>query len=358
MTDATPTGMYPFPQCWPFHCWHFHNTPATDDCGQTPVEFLSMMTGPAHLYIRGRDSARCRMVVTLLHGNEPSGLIGIHRLLKQGTTPAVDIHCLIPGVLAAREAPGFFYRMRPGERDLNRCFRPPFDDNPQSQLARGILDTIAALQPEAVIDIHNTSGSGPSFGVTTFMDARHDALVSLFTQRMIVTELALGALMEISESMVPTVTIECGGAQDEEAHRKAEDGLREYCTRNDVLSPPAADFALDFFHNPVRLEALPPATIAYQDQPSEQADITLLPTLEHHNFGFIEADTLLGFLRGNLDDLLTARDSLGRQTLRDNFTLEQGVLKTARRLKLFMVTSNPEIALKDCLFYLVPAEGC
>ena len=53
--------------------------------------------------------------------------------------------------------------------------------------------------PEAVIDLHNTSGSGPSFGVCTHMDRQHDALVSLFTQRLIVSNLGLGALMEISE---------------------------------------------------------------------------------------------------------------------------------------------------------------
>jgi hypothetical protein len=66
---------------------------------------------------------------------------------------------------------------------------------PFRRLAEEILEILYMHQPEAVVDLHNKSGSGPSFGVCTFMDRRHDALVSLFTRRMIVSNLRLGALM-------------------------------------------------------------------------------------------------------------------------------------------------------------------
>lgn len=349
MTDDA----YLFPQYYPFHCW---DNPTPENCGGSAREFLNLLNGPAHIIIRGDDSSRCRVVVTLQHGNEPSGLVALFHLLQKNVRPAVDIHCLIPSVDAAKKAPGFFYRTLPNQRDLNRCYKAPFGDDPQQRLAQGILATIIALQPEAVVDVHNTSGSGPSFGVTTFIDSRHDALVSLFTQRMIVTDLGLGALMEISEAIVPTVTIECGGAQDSESHLMAEEGLQNFFTRANVLSPPAADFALDFFYNPIRLEVTPPAVIAYNNNPVDGADITLLPTLEHYNFGFVPAGTELGFIRGSLGERLTAKNSDGEETLYDNFIVEQGRLKTARTLKLFMVTSNPEIALSDCLFYLVVAD--
>lgn len=81
------------------------------------------------------------------------------------------------------------------------------------------------------------------------MDDRHDALVSLFTHRMIVTDLKLGALMEISEELMSTVTIECGGAQDIESHIIATEGMARYITIEDILSRQHGDMTLEFFHN-------------------------------------------------------------------------------------------------------------
>jgi hypothetical protein len=337
---------------YPFHYWH---SPSAADVGDSAMQFLHRLTGPAHIFVPGEDASRCRAVVTLLHGNEPSGFVAVHHLLRRQVRPAVDLHCIIASVAAAREPPGFFYRMLPNEADLNRCFKPPYTNSTQSRLARGILDTLEQFQPEAVIDIHNTSGSGPAFGVTTFMDPRHEALVSLFTQRIVVTELSLGALMEISETRFPTVTVECGGAQDIESHLLAEEGLLEFARRSDVLNPPPADFSLEFFYSPIRLELRENATVSYGEQRNPHYDLTLLPQVEHYNFGFIEAGTPLGYLAGNIQRVLTAPDSQHKEQLTEFFAIVKDQLVPTQRLKLFMVTTNPEIARKDCLFYFVPA---
>lgn len=338
-----------------FYLFDYWHKPSAEAIGASATEFLHRLRGPAHIYIPGQDPSRCRAVVTLLHGNEPSGFIALFHLLEKQIEPTVDLHCFVASVAAAREPPGFYYRMLPDEEDLNRCFQPPYSASPQSRLAKGIIDTLEQFQPEAVVDIHNTSGSGPAFGVTTFMDPRHEALVSLFTHRIVVTDLSLGALMEISETRFPTVTVECGGAQEVESHRLAEDGLRNFALRDDVLTPPPADFTLDFFYNPIRLELRDNATISYGESPAPGSDVTLLPQLEKYNFGFVEAGTPLGHLSGNFQAVLTARDSRGREKLTDYFNVENGRLVPSQTLKLFMVTTNPEIARKDCLFYLVPA---
>lgn len=338
---------------YPFHYWH---APSIDDIGATATEFLQRLEGPTQVYIPGEDSSRCRVVVTLLHGNEPSGFFAVYHLLRNQVRPAVDLHCFVASVAAAREPPGFFYRMLPGEMDLNRCFKPPYTDSPQSRLAKGILDTLEQLQPEAVIDIHNTSGSGPAFGVTTFMDPRHEALVSLFTQRIIVTGLSLGALMEISESRFPTVTVECGGAQDAESHLLAREGLVQFACRSDVLTPQTADFSLDFFYDPLRLELRQNATLTYSEQASPLHDLTLVPQVEHYNFGFVDAGTTLGYMADSIQATLTLESSTGEERLTEFFEVVEGRLVPRQTLKLFMVTTNPEIARSDCLFYLVPAS--
>ena len=184
----------------------FIRNPPAADMGSNVEAFLEDLGGPTCFFLEGEDSTRTRALVTLLHGNEPSGAIALFRWLQSCQRPAVNVVCIVASVAAALEPPLFSHRMLPRARDLNRCFRPPFDDA-QGALAEEILEILHMHHPEAVVDMHNTSGSGPSFGVCTHMDRQHDALVSLFTQRLIVSDLGLGALMEISEHSYPTVTV-------------------------------------------------------------------------------------------------------------------------------------------------------
>lgn len=330
--------------------------PTAEDIGSSAVEFLGLLPGPTHIHLTGDDSSRSRAAVTLLHGNEPSGLFAMYELLRRGLKPVVDMHLFILNVDAAKQAPGFVYRMLPQHKDMNRCFREPFGDSEPELIARNLLEKIKSLNPECVIDIHNTSGSSPSFGVTTFMDAQHDALLSLFTHRMIVTDLRLGALMELGETMMPTVTIECGGALDLESNTLATEGLSRYFTLHDVLSKQHGDMDLEFFHNPMRLELLEGKDIVYGDHPLLEDGVTLLPSVEHYNFGFVDDSIQLGYVSAELPALFTLKDNKGKERIDDYFENREGELYPRKKIKLFMVTSNPEIARKDCLFYLVEPD--
>ncbi len=335
------------------HHWH---APLADEIAPTSVEFLRALRGPTHIHLPGRDSSRCRAVVTLLHGNEPSGLTAVHALLRQGVEPAVDIHFFIPSTVAALTEPLFHHRMLSGERDLNRCFKPPFSDDPQSRLAKTILDSLEELQPEAMIDVHNTSGAGPSFGVATFMDDRHEALVRLFSHRMVITDLLLGSVMDLSGRLCPTVTIECGGARDEESDRMALIGMTQFLSLDNVLELGAPDdMSMDYFHNPMRLELKPGAAVSYGSAALPIAGICLLPDVEHLNFNYVEPHTQIGFITGDFTELLQARTRDGEDRLQRYFLVEDGMLTARLRMKFFMVTNNPEIARTDCILYLVPA---
>ena len=97
--------------------------------------FLQELGGPAWIRVPGRDASRTRVVSTLLHGNEPSGVRAIHAWLRSGARPAVDTAFFVGPVEAARVPPGFAHRTRFGHRDLNRCFLPPFPGS-EGELAR------------------------------------------------------------------------------------------------------------------------------------------------------------------------------------------------------------------------------
>lgn len=332
-----------------FHHWQ---DPDPHSLGASAVEFLHRLHGPTCIHLTGNDSSRCRAVTTLMHGNEPGGLYAVYELLRLGLRPAVNILCFIPSIDAAKQAPGFVYRMLPHSKDLNRCFTPPFGDTEVDHLAQEMMALIEQARPECLVDIHNTSGSSPSFGISTVMESRHSALISLFTHRMIVTDLRLGSLMERTHADMPIVTVECGGAEDRESALLAGEGLTRYFTFENVLDTSPADMSLEYFHHPMRLELTESSEIAYGEHSLLEDGVTLLPSVENHNFGHVSADTLLGFVTGSLEDNLHVRNGDGVIPVSDYFRLVEGRLFPQRELKLFMVTTNPEIARKDCMFYL------
>ncbi len=331
--------------------------PSPDMVGDTVEAFLQEMAGATLIHIPGRDRSRKRAICTLLHGNEPSGTRGVFRFIKEGIEPAVDLLCFFGSVRTALHEPMFFYRHLPEHRDLNRCFRPPFEGD-QGRLAKAILDILEEMAPEALLeDIHNTSGMGPSFAVCMKQDAEHEALTSLFTQRMLVTGLRLGALFEYSERNVPTVTIECGGAQDPHADNIAFEGILRYATEEDVLTPQPADWGLEVLREPVRLELREDAAITYSEAEDVYADITLPPDVEHHNFGRISTDVQLGWVKPESWDKLIINTPDGVDVKDRILRLEGNRLYPAQALKMFMITSNATIAKSDCLFYAVTDDG-
>ena len=330
---------------------YLHN-PTPDSLGHNVEEFLQRLGQPSCILIDGEDTSRTRALVTLIHGNEPSGTLALFRWLKSGRKPAVSTVCLVVSVEAALKHPLFSFRVLPGQRDLNRCFRAPFHDR-QGQLAAEILDILREHHPEAVVDMHNTSGSGPSFGVAIFVDPKHEALVSLFTDRLVTNDLRLGALMEIAEDLFPTVTIECGGRLDDEAHELAWIGLQRFLSAPDVLTPQPADWGLEIFRNPVRLELVGDCQLTYADGPQPGFDLTLRTDIEHFNFGLVKADTRLGWVGEKGLSIFSSKDLQQQCVLDELIRVRGGELYTAQDLKLFMITNDARIAKMDCLFYAV-----
>lgn len=325
--------------------------PTPGDAGATPEEWLRRLGGPACLRIPGRDRSRVRALTTLLHGNEPSGLRALHGWVREGRRPAVDLLCFLGAVPAALEAPLFSQRARAEDRDLNRCFRPPFEGR-QGRLAGEILERLRAARPEALIDVHNTSGWSPAYGVVTRLDPAREALVARFAGRLILTDLRLGAIMEATEDDFPTVTIECGKAGDAASDRVAALGLERYAGAEQVLERPAGE-TLRVLRHPVRIELRGGGRVAFGLSPSPDADVTLLPDLDKHNFSPLDPGTQLGWIGAGGPSALRARDGRGRELADELFRAPRGELRAARRLTPLMVTTDPGIAASDCLFYAV-----
>ncbi len=325
------------------------DNPTSDELAPRVNEFLQQLGGPVVIHQRGRDEFRSRVLVTLSHGNEPSGLEAVHRWLLGGEEPAVNLVIIIGAVRSTLLEPMFFFRQPPGERDLNRCFNPPYDDE-QGKLAAEILKHIAQCAPEAVIDLHNTSGSSPAFAVTVGDSREQRSLVSLFVHHMIVTDLRLGSLME-QDMGCPVVTIEAGGTRDESAERVAVAGLQRYFGASDVLHTQGK---LELFHHPMRLELCEHSRIEYAERPLHDRDITVRADIEKFNDAPLRVVDMIGWLDADgLEHLRVSSDADHPHAVSDFFKVEDGQLLPKQDLRLFMATTRPDIAASDCLFYFV-----
>lgn len=322
--------------------------------------WLQALGGPAWLIFEGEDNRRCRAVTTLLHGNEPSGALALHRWLMSGPRPRTRLAVLLANVHGALSHPLFTHRHAPDGRDLNRCFRPPFE-GPSGALARAIAQDLAALAPEVVVDLHNTSGNGPAFAVATRRHPIIEALAGRFCERLIVTDLRLGSLMELPHEMpaladCPVFTLECGGALQPAAREVAAGLLRLLadCADTAALSPPVG---LEVLVHPLRVELRPGASVVYARERRPGVDLTLWARIDEHNRGVTSPEARLGWLGERGLACLTARDGEGRERVAELFEARDGRLHARRPLRLFMATTNSEIARSDCLFYAVPAAA-
>ena len=96
--------------------FRFVKNPLSTALGNNVQEFLEILGGPACLFLEGEDGSRTRALVTLLHGNEPSGAIALHRWLRSGQRPAVNVVCVLASVAAALEPPPCAEIRPPGTR--------------------------------------------------------------------------------------------------------------------------------------------------------------------------------------------------------------------------------------------------
>jgi hypothetical protein len=316
--------------------------------------FLRLLGGPSLMKLRGRDSSRTRVVSTLLHANEPSGLRAIVRFLRSGDVPAVDVLFLIGAVGTALSEPLFFHRALPGERDANRCWRPPWN-TPQGNVAREVLKRIRAVDPECLVDIHNNTGHNPAYGVAFRVGHAERSLVSLFADRVVHTPIELGTLVEATVPDFPSVTIECGRVGDPAADEAAWIGLRRYLDWDQI------DFAqpivpLTLLEEPIRICVHDDTSLAFGDVPDPTAVLTISGDIDRHNFERLAPGSSIGWLAEGAEWPFRAEHWSDGECSRDLFRVEEGVVHTLREFIPIMMTTDRRIAKSDCLFYAVQPE--
>lgn len=327
----------------------YYNNAFTFNLPPTPLAFLRQLKGLTVFDVQGKDVTRTRVVTTLIHGNEPSGFIALHSWLLAKTQPAVNIRFILCNPEAASLSPEFTHRYLLEAQDLNRFFSLPSDINTGiCKRAHQIMQAVVEVTPEAIIDLHNTSGGSPAFGVSISDNDKILDLISLFTNKVIVTGLHVGAIME-QEFTAPIVTIECGGANDDQSHQIAINGINEYTNRESIFDHHADK--VDIHRHPCRIELMEGVTLGFGQHSLVTADITVRDNIEQLNNQITPIGELIGWYDKDKNLPLLAKDEQGNDQLFDMLTLKNGCIYTKQSLQIFMATSNLDIANNDCLFY-------
>lgn len=314
-----------------------------------PIDFLRRLTGLTVIDINGNDPTRTRVITTLIHGNEPSGLIACHLWLQSKAVPATNVRILICNPEAANTKPFFTNRYVEHSDDLNRFFASTdIITRPVILRASQILALIRDVNPEAIIDLHNTSGKSPAFAVSVNDDLKHKLLVELFTNRLILTRLNVGAVME-QQFDAPIVTIECGGCNQNAAHQIASNGLFKFVNTDYLFLQKTS--SVQILKNPIRLELINDTSVGFSNCRLPTTDITLRDDIELLNNQETKAGEFIGWFDDEYYDKISAVDVQGIEQVENLFSLEDGLLFTRKKMQLFMATTVPEIATKDCLFY-------
>jgi len=335
-----------------FRTW---DNPPTEEVGDSVEEFLRRLGGPTWIDIRGKDPSRTRTIVTLLHGNEPSGVRAIHQWLRVGIETAVNIVCFIGAVEAALAPPGFAFRTLPGSKDLNRCWREPFE-RVEGHIAEEVLSRLQTLNLEALVDLHNTSGRSPCYAITTQTGDQQKILTALFANQLVITDLRLGSLMEATELQTPTIVVECGGNHDHRSDQVAFEGLLRYIQTDTLFSPLVIQPELKVFKHPIRVELQDGITVAYANAPVPEADCTFRVDADYLNFDLLHPGDSIGWIGPKGLDSFSARDAQGNNRAQDLFTVANGEIHLARTGRILMMTTDPAIAYSDCLFYFLPCS--
>jgi len=319
------------------------------------IQFLMSLTGPTVIDITGNDESKHRVFTTLLHGNEPSGLIAMHRWLTANDElpmPTTNIRFIICSVEAANISPLFSRRYLDGGKDINRCFS---DDNTGNcgfcKRALLIEQAIKDVNPEVLVDLHNSAGSGPAFAVTPVITPEVLSVTSYFCQTLILSGLQLGTLME-RKFNCPMITVECGGSNDEQSHHVAYQGLKQL-TLNEQSKNFQQSRAVDIIYKPLRLELKPHTSLSYGNHDEGFTGVCVKSNIEQLNYGVSRKGQMLAWVDDKGLDNFKLVNEHGENVVSDYFSCRKNVLTCAVDLRIFMATDNENIALNDCLFYVV-----
>ncbi|MEY3019304.1 MAG: hypothetical protein RLZZ272_288 [Actinomycetota bacterium] len=324
----------------------------TDLLGLDDWSLLRRLGRTTLLRLPGTGQARPRAVVTLQHGDEPSGLQALLRVLRRRHRFPFDLHVVIGNVEAALEPPGFAHRFLPRQRDMNRLWTMEVADDAQAAAVIAAREHLRRLAPSSIVDLHNTSGANPFHAIVTRTDVASLDLALRFTTTVVHWEQRVGALMEAFDDGTPAIAIECGLAGRPGSLAFALDGIRRWLAGPDPSS--TAELPDHDLLGPMRRVLIDPAVrLRFGGAPDAEVEVTVPIDADRRN----GIPTPAGW---TLAEVAEGRPMPFRVVEPDGRDVTDTVLALEGRHVVVVVDSTPlmmtrtvDAARKDCLTYLL-----
>lgn len=318
-------------------------------------ELLRELGEPTWMRLPGTGHEPARAIATLLHGDEPSGLLALRHILARRDRFPFDLHVVIFNVAAALDGSGFAHRYLERQEDGNRIWDGTGPDTAQRRAADGILGDLLAGPLASLVDVHNTTGDNPFHAVVPSDDPATLALAGRFTTTLLHWQLGNGTLMERVAPLAPAIAVECGLGGRRTSLGFAIDGLRR--TLGPPLDPARERLDHDLVGDLLRVTAVDDARLRFGGELDGEADVVLPVGGDAANLVEVDAGHELARVRPGQPSPLRVTDRHGRDRTQERLAVaEDGRVVTRHAQIPVMVVRTVAAVRKDCLCYLATAR--
>jgi hypothetical protein len=313
-----------------------------------PTELYRILQGPTLIHLPGQRPEPV-LVSVLLHGNEDTGLRALQTVLSRhaGRQLPRALSLFIGNVAAARLA----VRRIEEQPDYNRVWPGSVDPaTPEHEMMARVVEEMRARRVFASVDIHNNSGLNPHYSCVSRLDPRALHLCLLFSRTVVHFERPLGVQVSAFNDLCPAVTLECGKPGAAESAEKAADFMEGCLHLAEFPAHAPRPQDLDLYHTVATVKIPPDVTFSFA---GDQADLRLVPDLDHMNFRELAPRTFWGHVRAGSPRPLEVTDASGAGAFERFFTVKNGELRLARTVMPAMLTLDERAIRQDCLCYLM-----
>lgn len=316
---------------------------------ETPADRLAdLLGGPTLMHLPGRQPEPL-FISVLAHGNETTGYYAVQSLLQKyhdGELPRA-VSVFFANVSAAAVG----QRRLDGQADYNRVWPgTPDSELPEAAMMQQVVNRMRERTAFASIDVHNNTGINPHYACINRIDNQSLQLAALYSRTVVYFIRPLGVQSMAMASVCPAVTIECGKTEHEYGMAHARDYLDACLHLHEIPQQPVASHDIDLFHTVAVVKVPEHVSFGFGDV---DAELQLLADLDHLNFRELPAGSRLAALRGAGETVLEVRDDNDQDVFGRYFSIEDGVLSTAKPLMPSMFTLDERVIRQDCLGYLM-----
>ncbi|MCB1737893.1 MAG: succinylglutamate desuccinylase/aspartoacylase family protein [Gammaproteobacteria bacterium] len=314
------------------------------------AELADLLGAPTLIHLPGRRPQPL-FVSALLHGNEDTGFEAVKQLLRKHQNREFPraLSILIGNVSAAQQG----LRRLDGQPDYNRVWPGgAHSDTPEAVLMAEVMAQMRRRGVFAAIDVHNNTGLNPHYACVNRLDARFFHLATLFSRTVVYFIRPQGVASIAMSELCPSVTVECGQPGVPSGVEHAFEYLDAALHLAAHPEHPIAEHDMDLFHTVATVKI--PETMRFRfGELTTDLDLALVPDLDHMNFRELPEGVGLGRVRPGYRQIPDAWDEHGNEVGMRYFHIQEGELRTVRRVMPSMLTLDERVIRQDCLCYLM-----